>query len=210
MRSIMKFNLKILFLLIVVLSGMACNATTQSQTAQPSPMTKVTATVSPTPSTSLPDIASSQTEAQESERVADFGKQTGGKTIRVEFVPSQSTDQREKTWTDNGVQIKARFTPQSAKYETAWAQGTTDVYLVNAQAGQTLKVSVRAVEQKEMRKAELEQTAVIEVYNARTNKPLEGENDNYWRGKLSETGDYAITVVCAHGGTKYVLEVEAK
>jgi len=61
-----------------------------------------------------------------------------------------------------------------------------------------------------MRKAELEQTAVIEVYNARTNKPLEGENDNYWRGKLSETGDYAITVVCAHGGTKYVLEVEAK
>jgi ABC-type glycerol-3-phosphate transport system substrate-binding protein len=206
----MKFNSKSLFLLIIVLSGTACNATTQSQTAQPSSTTKETVAVSPTPLTDSPDVAFPQTEAQESERVAEFGKQTGGKTIRVEFVPSQSTAQREKTWTDNGVQIKARFTPQSAKYETVWAQGATDVYLVNAQAGQTLKVNIKAIKQKDMQEAVFEQIATIGVYNAGTNQRFEGKDDNSWRGKLSETGDYAITVVCAHGETKYTLEIEVK
>lgn len=104
-------------------------------------------------------------------------------------------------------QEKPQVSPNSQKLQQ---EETVPVYLVNAQAGRTLKVSVKAMELEEMQKAGLEQAAVIEVYNTRTNKPLEGGNDNYWRGKLTETGDYAITVVGAHGETKYALEIEAK
>ncbi len=181
----------------------SCESVTQSHQSQ---------TLEPQKNQPLATPSATDYNGQISENTSPANSQnpTGGKTIRVEFVSSQSDKQREKVWTEDGIKIKARFTSQSAEYETVWAQATTDVYLINAKAGQQMTAIIKTLEQKDMRKLGLEQIATLDVFNAQTNDRLESKDDQSWQGKIPETGVYRIEVVCGHGGTAYKLKIQIR
>lgn len=192
-----------LLLLAVTVNGCSSSAQ-QSKVAPVNQQEKSAASAQTAPSPAANKNTTARTslpaEPASDDSVTEWGKQTGGKTIRVEF-----SSNKRKQWLENETPVSAQFTTQSAQYKTSWIRGTTDVYLVKAQVGQTMTVKVSADEKKGVPNSN--EDAAFDVFNARTNQRLEG-GDQSWSLKLPETGDYAILVVGDHGNTDYTLKIE--
>ncbi len=89
----------------------------------------------------------------------------------------------------------------SALLEGAVVRGERDVYLLGAQAGQQMAMSLSS----------LEDNAVFQVYqpNSEQTLPGAGEKDEAtnWSGDLPTSGDYIIVIGATRGNTSYTLEV---
>lgn len=214
------------FLTAVVLSGCATSAHKSENNSFVNQQEKPAVTVQTTPSPSAtkrtrkkdgtvkekstPPGYSLPAESGPEQPVAETGKETGGKTIRVRFTNGRKkqifcADGVEKPpCADEAMLVVAKFTNHSAIYRATWVQGTTDVYLVNAKAGQVMTVKIST--EKEDGEEEI---AAFDVFNVRTNRRLEGGN-LIWSQKLPETGEYAILVVGGYGYTYYTLEISVK
>lgn len=141
-------------------------------------------------------------EPEPDDPVTEWGKQTGGKTIRVEFGKNKS-----RTWKQDGMQVQAQVKSQSAIYKTKCVIRTSDVYLINAKAGQTMTVKITSKKIKYGN--DWEEDASFDVFNARTNQRLDG-GDLSWNQKLPETGDYAILVSGSRDFSDYTLEITVR
>ena len=83
----------------------------------------------------------------------------------------------------------------SATVQDAVVRGTTDTYVLNARANQTMRVNISSVED----------NAVFDVV-APNGQTLESETTSF-SGKLPATGDYRIVVGGTRGNATYKLQV---
>jgi hypothetical protein len=82
-------------------------------------------------------------------------------------------------------------------------RGDSDIYLLKAGKGQTMKVTITSIENK----------AVFQIY-APNSKALkgadEGDDAMKWKGKLPLSGDYQIIIGGTRGNASYSITVEVE
>jgi hypothetical protein len=104
-----------------------------------------------------------------------------------------------------GITKRVRFArgSTSATVKNSVVRGTRDRYLIGAQAGQKMTVSITSVER----------NAAFAIY-APSHDTLEGAGEDRevrsWSGNLPESGDYLIEVGGTRGNATYTLKVTVR
>lgn len=178
--------------LLLALALWGCDERTPV-TATPSPEPPVVNTLAPTPTLA-------ETAPPEATETA------GAETPPGETPPPGTTATAAPGTTPTiegpvGVEERISFAPGaiSATVENAVVSGTRDRYLVEAQAGQTMRVAVGAVEDN----AEIQVLAPDGAQMA----PTPGDEAGVWLFDLAQTGDYVIVVGPTRGNATYRLVV---
>jgi hypothetical protein len=104
-----------------------------------------------------------------------------------------------------GVNKRVRFAPghSSTVVKNAVVRGTRDRYVVGAKTGQTMTVSIRA----------LEHNAVFSIAQPGGKylpRATEESDATKWSGKLPVSGDYVIEVGGTRGNANYSLTIAIK
>jgi len=90
-----------------------------------------------------------------------------------------------------------------ATMKNSVVRGERDVYLLNAGAGQTMKVKIYS----------LENNAVFQIKTPSgsfTAGAADGDDAMVWLGKLPDSGDYKVIVGGTRGNATYTLMVEIR
>jgi hypothetical protein len=116
---------------------------------------------------------------------------------------------------DAGVRKVIRFSPGSVSstVEEAVIRGERDVYFVTARAGQTLEVSISALEDNAVfsiyqpGSVAVEKVGVTKVTGNTLPKAGETDDATVWKGALPVSGKYLIVVGGTRGNATYKLRV---
>ncbi len=105
-------------------------------------------------------------------------------------------------WAERQQQIKFAPGKSSASLQGGLARGETMRYLLDANKGQTMSVSLTSVEH----------NAVFEVLSDAGSMGRSKLVDGYqeWTGKLPIRGTYAIVVGSERGGAEFTLDVSIR
>jgi len=101
-----------------------------------------------------------------------------------------------------GVTRQVRFArgAETATLSGAVVRGDRDVYILRANAGQPMRVSITS----------LEHNAVFQIAGPDGRELAgagEGQDADRWSGRLARSGDYRITVGGARGNATYTLAI---
>ena len=93
-----------------------------------------------------------------------------------------------------GIKQNVRFAPgkDSATVNGAVIRGDRDLYFLGASGGQTMTVTITA----------LENNAAFQVYDT-SGRPLADDDATKWEGKLPRTGTYRVEVGGTRGNASY-------
>ena len=116
---------------------------------------------------------------------------------------------------DAGVMKVIRFSPGSVSstMEEAVIRGEQDVYFVTARAGQTLEVSISALEDNAVfsiyqpGSVTVEKEGVTKITGNTLAKVDETDDATAWKGALPVSGEYLIVVGGTRGNATYKLRV---